>query len=605
MTTLSAFQLLPEHVVKLIVDHVADSSRLQYDEVYNRPADCNNLHAPLLSVCHNFRAFVLARLYRRQLLDIYGFKKYPGPTVYSHHMYHLARELDVSLGLWSIYTGQALRLLSNAPYEGCAFPLVRMISIDIAADNYDSNDNRPGDVDDYLMDKYKTYPPDTATNIAAFVLRLKEMMPAISEVDMSHSKVVGVMLERRDAHLMDVAQRLFNIVETPTVLRYTRSRFTRYLDLEPVCSLVRLDWCELDGQGVFWPLIHRSALTLQMLWLRVRDMPDISGLIRDPDSGRCVEYSRLKNLRIDMLCDSAISRKLVFSGAVPFPRLRRLYIDQGCPFDDDVLFRGNSSSLESFGVALLPATVTLLQRYNVFTPTSHPKLQYVYIQPSLQDTLAKFPSATAYMQFLLSIAPESSVRRIYGLSEFDGALQPALALLGNHAAIQVLSIPSVWLSIWDAFDLIKSLPLLSDLHTAAPTLGKLPQGINMTDLPEYVRTTYAPMGVRFRCWNIGCDYTGCDEFDNHQNTATCVLLLALVCPSFDYAAEDICSHRPFMKAMREKIAEQGFSKYAPRLQRLLFDRWTGRDVDSDSDSDSNSDSNSDSDTSRVDICQWE
>ncbi|KAJ2445201.1 hypothetical protein GGF42_006072 [Coemansia sp. RSA 2424] len=301
--------------------------------------------------------------------------------MYPHPMYHLARALDVSLGLWSIYTGQALRLLSSAPYEGCAFPLVRSISIDIAADANDSDNSWDGSVDDYLVDKYKTYPPDTAANIAAFVLRLEEIMPAISKVEMSHSNAVERLLKHHDTHLMDVAQRLFNIVEPPTVLAYSRNGFTGYLDLEPVDSLVRLDCHAHNGQGVFLPLIRRSAQSLQMLDLRVSNVPDISGLIRDPDSGGYVEYSRLQKLRIRMDRDTNASQKLVFDDAVPFPRLRRLHIDQGCPFDDDVLFRGNSSLLESFSVTLLPATVAMLKSYNVFTPTSHPNLQCVDIQP--------------------------------------------------------------------------------------------------------------------------------------------------------------------------------------------------------------------------------
>ncbi|KAJ1666198.1 hypothetical protein GGF38_002910, partial [Coemansia sp. RSA 25] len=168
--------------------------------------------------------------------------------MYPHPMYHLARELDVSLGLWSIYTGQALRLLSSAPYEGCTFPLVRKITIDIAADDNNSDEYWPGNADDYLMEKYKAYPPDTAANIAAFVLRLKEMMPAISEVEMSPFDVVRNMLRRRDAHLMDVAQRIFNIVETPTAAAYSRGGFTRHLDLEPITSLVRLVCHERNGQ---------------------------------------------------------------------------------------------------------------------------------------------------------------------------------------------------------------------------------------------------------------------------------------------------------------------------------------------------------------------
>ncbi|KAJ2459878.1 hypothetical protein GGF42_001191 [Coemansia sp. RSA 2424] len=61
MLTLSAFQILPEHIVKLIVDHVAGCSRLHYDDTYKDSDEYNLLQMPLLWVCHNFRAFVYAR----------------------------------------------------------------------------------------------------------------------------------------------------------------------------------------------------------------------------------------------------------------------------------------------------------------------------------------------------------------------------------------------------------------------------------------------------------------------------------------------------------------------------------------------------------------
>ncbi|KAJ2868234.1 hypothetical protein GGH94_000221 [Coemansia aciculifera] len=142
-----------------------------------------------------------------------------------------------------------------------------------------------------------------------------------------------------------------------------------------------------------------------------------------------------------------------------------------------------------------------------------------------------------------------------------------LSKLYDYVNIQVLSMSRMDLSIWDAIALIKSLPLLSDLHTRYLTLGERPRGIKENELLDYVRTTYAPMGKRFRCWKAAGS-------SNHGELATCMLLLALVCPNFDYAA--VSSYRdPFMEAMKEKIGEPGFRQDAPRLRRLLFNRWQG------------------------------
>ncbi|KAJ2757428.1 hypothetical protein GGI19_000029 [Coemansia pectinata] len=80
MDNLSAFQLLPHHVVRLMVDHVARSSRLQFDGLrYN---------------------------------------------------------LDIA----SVHTGKAWQLLSDALYEGCAFPLVRKLTLSLNIDAGSSYD---------------------------------------------------------------------------------------------------------------------------------------------------------------------------------------------------------------------------------------------------------------------------------------------------------------------------------------------------------------------------------------------------------------------------------------------------------------------------------
>ncbi|KAJ2743681.1 hypothetical protein GGI20_003572 [Coemansia sp. BCRC 34301] len=105
----------------------------------------------------------------------------------------------------------------------------------------------------------------------------------------------------------------------------------------------------------------------------------------------------------------------------------------------------------------------------------------------------------------------------------------------------------------------------------------------MGRLPEYMRSTYAPMGARFRCWHVNislkCKYA---------RVAICALLLALLCPNFCYAAVDRLYCKEFMAEMNKQIAKPVFIQHAPRLRRLLFN---GFDDDSDSNDDSDSDSN--------------
>ncbi|KAJ2901006.1 hypothetical protein GGI21_004730 [Coemansia aciculifera] len=238
-----------------------------------------------------------------------------------------------------------------------------------------------------------------------------------------------------------------------------------------------------------------------------------------------------------------------------------------------------------------PPLIAILKRYSVFTPTGHPNLQSV-----MTWTYSSHTAATAYIQFILNIAPNAPARAISCYGGHDESLSPALAILEKHTSIQVLSLTDVSLLFWDAFSLVKALPLLTDLHTDVPTFGGLPQGIDIAELPEYVCSNFAPMAKQFRCWH----FTEFDD-DSYTELATYMLLLALVCPNFDYAALDCSDLRSFMRVMEKKIDEPGFSQYAPRLRRLLIDGRNGYRLGSDygSDYDSHFDDEYDSEYDEV------
>ncbi|KAJ2055508.1 hypothetical protein GGI17_006630, partial [Coemansia sp. S146] len=124
----------------------------------------------------------------------------------------------------------------------------------------------------------------------------------------------------------------------------------------------------------------------------------------------------------------------------------------------------------------------------------------------------------------------------------------------------------------DNLDLIRnpdggySLPLLSDLYAQAPSFGSMPDGVTMDELPEYMVSTYAPMGERFRCWRIIC-YTS-----NVEN----IILLALICPNFDYAAVHPEYRELSIAHMRDKIQADGFRHHEEWLRRLLFGGWENK-----------------------------
>ncbi|KAJ1911178.1 hypothetical protein LPJ71_003003 [Coemansia sp. S17] len=139
-----------------------------------------------------------------------------------------------------------------------------------------------------------------------------------------------------------------------------------------------------------------------------------------------------------------------------------------------------------------------------------------------------------------------------------------LSQLDSPDSILVLSLFATIAEHWDAIMLIKTLPKMSDLIVKSTCLGPLSEGITMDELAEYVILTSAPIGEHFRCCNI-------DRFMENTYTAEakCVLLLALACPNFTFAAVPHRGRNEFVALLETEIASDMFKPYVPRLQCLV------------------------------------
>ncbi|KAJ2394642.1 hypothetical protein GGF41_008891, partial [Coemansia sp. RSA 2531] len=109
-----------------------------------------------------------------------------------------------------------------------------------------------------------------------------------------------------------------------------------------------------------------------------------------------------------------------------------------------------------------------------------------------------------------------------------------------------------------------SIPLLSDLHIMTPYNIQLPANVKDKELPAYMLSNFTPMGQRFRCWHI-CKPTG-----PIITSVRCVLLMALICPNFDYCVPPKDEFREYMDELKIVINSSGFKDHAPRLQRFLL-----------------------------------
>ncbi|KAJ2810505.1 hypothetical protein H4S07_002635, partial [Coemansia furcata] len=243
----------------------------------------------------------------------------------------LCIEFDVEL----VYSGKALKILSNAPYEGFVFPLVHTLEFELTSvlkDRFslELEDDGTGDHDDNDSDwesesdnsnasrKLCVCPQDTAANIAAFAQRVKQMAPTVSEVNISPHGKADRLFQCDNHHILHLAEELFGIVEKHTVISYDSAHLVIHLNTEPIRDLVRIQYMmDVDATDVT-PLIRRSTQTLQFLDIDVHDA-DASDIFSDPDGGGYLEFPSTHALKISTLHDYKPSKTTVFKGIVPFP----------------------------------------------------------------------------------------------------------------------------------------------------------------------------------------------------------------------------------------------------------------------------------------------
>ncbi|KAJ2057912.1 hypothetical protein GGI17_005361 [Coemansia sp. S146] len=358
----------------------------------------------------------------------------------------LAKELQFELDIAFVYSGNAFQLLSQEPYQDCIFPSVRKLIVNLTLDDMSYYDWKWDGGNYYTPRDHVVYALDTTANIAGVVQRVKQMVPAVSEVDVTPYDMTNNLFRRQNVYILDLVQQLFGIVEKHTTITHGLVPMLIYMDLEAIRDLVHFDYDWHACPDDVMQLIRRSARTLQFINIEVANA-DVINLVRDPNSGGYLEYLCLHTLKTRSFNDRVSSQAVISKDFVPFLQLLRLSVRLKCPFADDVFFRGNASKLEYLELSLYLETVSLLRMHRVFTPTSHPSLKCIKIRSPPSYMPSAFATVTECMQFVLSIAPGASVRTIPDLVKYPEDRTLALSMLKDHGCIQILSLPDMSLSL--------------------------------------------------------------------------------------------------------------------------------------------------------------
>ncbi|KAJ2832765.1 hypothetical protein FBU31_002025 [Coemansia sp. 'formosensis'] len=472
MQYLSVFQLLPPHVVRLVVDHFVDSTRVF---TYRSPLRWTDLTWYNLA-----RAGALARFHCTKSVHLKG-NQYEEDTaqntprcpkksdLLSHYP---VQEVHIHVDMQDVFYGETLEALSKAPCQGRSLRQVRRFKFHFHTDprlvreSECRRDNPLMFIDrsesatkkyEKELEELRQRQTEKATmanaNISEFVHRIKQLASMLREIEVDCTLVNIVEHPETEFFTILLAQ-LFQL--TPHIIsRIDKPDCPVDVPVDSIPNLVHID-TNTYSIGSFVQLARQSAATLQYLRIITYSPSCPSGLIEDIN-GDYVTYPQLRTLKLDISQASTIPKRLAFPGAIPFPNIRLLSIKGGYPFDDDVLFRGNATILECLVMVVGHDDIVKFLKRGVFMPTSHPKLQCVKIL-YLSDRKSE------YLQLLLNIAPNAVVRGVFNCGLVSN-ISSAISVFSNHPNIQVLDMPGVSLGLEDVIALIQSLPLLSDLHS--------------------------------------------------------------------------------------------------------------------------------------------
>ncbi|KAJ2029656.1 hypothetical protein IWW57_001580, partial [Coemansia sp. S610] len=559
----------------LVVNYVADYTPSLFKELgsgsYN-PEWLLQSQMPLLWVCHNFREVVYSHYYRACELEYDGelggadtnwpdwpdcLEEFANPTL------SLAKELTANVDAWTTFNGKFLEALSRAPYSGCPFPRVRTIKIRLSSE-------APDEV-------ASIRPSSIRANISDFVSRLLEMAPAADKISISGFRSEAVLPKIAQPYFLTFMLKLcqrFRHIEYD--LFYRAEKFSS-LQIDTIRDLVYLRYNIYDDCEQALQLARQNAPTLRTLIIFISSVSDFLHLIRDT-GGNFTQYPCLRTLELrndtpldisyyvsitPLRSKQAMASLPAFVGATPFPGLRRLRIQIDYPFSDDVLFRGNAATLEYLDLQLFHTLIGRIRKYKVFTPDSHPKLQYVKIRQIDDDEVHNFATTEAYMRFALSIAPHAQVREIEDLP-LNAKFPLFQALFVDVPDIQILELSTIRLHFWNIVLLVKSLPNLTYLHTQPPSFGQIPKSVSVRELPKYVLSRHALASERLQRWHFG--YT--IEYRPNE-VARCVLLLALLCLNFKYINPIYYYDETFTSHLKRMTEMQGFSEHSQRFLTFM------------------------------------
>ncbi|KAJ2442101.1 hypothetical protein GGF42_007072, partial [Coemansia sp. RSA 2424] len=356
----SPFETLPMLIVHKIVEYLEGRPRASFDADIDKHNEKKAVLTPLLSVSECWRMAALESIcdncsptfnYASKSFEV-EFPAWPASLPYLRlPKSHLIKRVVVPLHLWrTMCDGAFCEALSTVQYENLSFPCANTLVLLLSKDATDGATGAASVVDQ-----------EKVIDFAQMLLRLT---PAVSAASI---KVCNLNADVPSyAQLYDVlVSELYKGRVTGMEIHLAPGLSSLPFSLLGVSGLASIRHDPNFSWGPFASLAYRNARTLKTLDIRIAEETNWLDLIYGGTETPAV-YDSLTSLLL-VIPDTAYGTTwtAIEDGVVPFPSLEKLLVAGKYPFDDDLLFRSNGSTLQHLRIPFSALARNILGRFGV------------------------------------------------------------------------------------------------------------------------------------------------------------------------------------------------------------------------------------------------
>ncbi|KAJ2108544.1 hypothetical protein GGI16_001092 [Coemansia sp. S142-1] len=545
-TRVSPAQVLHSDILRLVLQHVVLESKTR---ALGSIGNMYNLRH-IMYVCSAWRQEAREYLWKKLYLtidnksnDAYidqpGLRPSSTPTLIATNF---VRELRVKVSWGSIVSGAAHKLLTELMGDTATMIQARKLCVTITNDLVASEDPMSNSINNPL-EFTRLLKSMTQDSLAAAELYYRgSQQEALKCNEELFASLLNVLFRNSKHQVLELGNIKFKHSST--------------IDCIPPLSSLSLN-C-YSSLILSTNLIHKCASVLKYLAITGGYA---ESLVYNRD-GNAVIYPNLVYLQVHFYLSNDSAERMLAPNITPFPVLKCLKMNSYYQLGDDVMFRGNSDTLEKLELRLDAEDVNILNGSPVFN-SEFKSLKKVFIGDSYnRGNLAQAPMPTMH-KLICNLATNARKLALSCETPVSGLIDLTHSSC-RFENIQELAISDSKSSVCDILRLLKTLPVLSKLECNIDDLDSGFKLLKDDDLPDHVASNFGNAGKHLHTWLL--PHAGGER---NMKVADYVMLLAIACPRLE-SVETLCiDSRSYHTRVTEASRSGPFSKYALRLIRLL------------------------------------